>query len=205
MAKNRLRRLSRQDPSDEQLGAALGLLKSPDVPDMIAAVLGAAIVEYALEAVIKLTFKRHDDVAWERMIDSVGPLRDFNTKIICGFTLGVFNDEVRTNLNLVRDIRNAFAHSRMYLRFDHPVLGDALTAARPIRSGKRLHDAGALSIGANKRAYMNLCFSLLSFFQQKLKVRLQRSQRRLRDARRDQEALDQLLQAIRAGRAAKQV
>lgn len=204
MAKNKLGRLSRHDPSDEQLEAALILLESPDVPDMIAAILGAAVVEYALEAVLKLTFKHHDDATWVRMIDSVGPLRDFQTKIICGFALGLFSEEIRINLNLVRGIRNVFAHSRTHLRFDHPDLGDALNTTRPIRSGKHLHNVGTLSISANKRAYTNLCFSLYSFFFRKLKDRLHRSEYQLRKARRDQEALNQLLQAIRTGRATKQ-
>jgi hypothetical protein len=168
---------------------------------MIGAVLGAAIVEFALETVLKLRFRRHDDEAWQRVIDPVGPLRDFHTKIVSGFALGVFDEEVRTNLNLVRDIRNVFAHSRTYLRFDHPDLGDALTSARPIRSGKRLHNSVTLSIGENKRAYLNLCFSLYSFFLGKLRDSLRRSERRLREARRDQETLDRLLEAIRADRA----
>jgi hypothetical protein len=204
MAKNRLRRLSYQEPSDEELDVALRFLESPDVPDMIAAVLGAAIVEYALETVLKLRFKHHDDEAWLRVIDTVGPLRDFHTKIVTGFALGVFGEEVRINLNLVRDVRNVFAHSRTYLRFDHPVLGNALISARPVRSGKRLHNSVTLSIGENKRAYLNLCFSLYSFFLQKLQDSLRRSERRLREARRDQEVLDRLLEALKADRAARQ-
>ncbi len=204
MAKSKLRRLSHQEPSDEELDVALRFLKSPDVPDMIGAVLGAAVVEYALETLLKLRFKHHDDEAWQRVIDGVGPLRDFHTKIVTGFALGVFDEEVRANLNLVRDIRNVFAHSRTYLRFDHPILENALTSARPIRSGKRLHESATLSIGENKRAYLSLCFSLYSFFLRKLRDSVRRSERRLREARRDQELLDKLLDAIRADRAAKQ-
>lgn len=203
MAKSKLRRFSYREPSDEELDVALKFLELPDVPDMVGAILGAAIVEYALEAVLKLRFKRHDDEAWERIVDAVGPLRDFHTKIVTGFALGVFGEEIRTNLNLVRDIRNVFAHSRTHLRFDHPILGDALGSARPVRSGKRVHNSVTLSIGENKRAYLNLCFSLYSFFLQKLQDTLRRSERRLRQVRREQELLDELLQAIRASRTAK--
>jgi hypothetical protein len=54
------------------------------VPDVIAAVLGATLVEYQLEQVLKTNFRRNDDSTWSRMTDGSGPLRDFHSKIVMG-------------------------------------------------------------------------------------------------------------------------
>jgi hypothetical protein len=164
VAKSRLRALSRRDPSDEELQAAFAHLESPDVSDMVAAILGAALVEYSLEVVVRQRFRNNDAETWMRMIESVGPLHDFHAKIITGFALGIFSEELRANLNLVRGIRNVFAHSKAYLRFDHPDLGNALAAAQPIKSGKKQLNVGTLALGSGKRAYLDLCFSLFLFF-----------------------------------------
>jgi hypothetical protein len=198
VAKMKLGKLSRREPSDEDFQTVLTLLESPDVTDMVAAILGAALVEYVLEEVIKLMFKQNSAEAWERMIDISGPLRDFHAKILTGFSLGAFNDDIRANLNLVRQVRNAFAHSRLYLRFNNPAVANALAAARPITSGKRQLDSAPLSLGSGKRAYLQLCFSLLTFFQIKLRTRLRRYERRVRDLRDERELLHKLLHSLKS-------
>jgi hypothetical protein len=164
---------------------------------MVAAILGAALVEYVLEETIKLRLRRDDVETWERMIDANGPLRDFHAKILTGFALGIFNEEIKINLNLVRDIRNVFAHAKIDLGFDNPTLGDALVVVRPIRSGKRILNPGSLSHEPTKRAYLQLCFSLFTFFQIKLRSRLRGYERRIRHAQREQQFLNRMLQVLR--------
>jgi hypothetical protein len=196
VARNKVRELSRRAPSGTEFLAALLQLERPDVPDMLGAVLGASVVEYALEEAIRLRLKLDDAETWSRMIDSTGPLRDFHTKIITGFALGIFSEEIRLNLNLVRDIRNAFAHSRMDLRFDNPTLVNALTRIQPVRSAAREVASGSLSLEPGKRAYLQLCFSLFAFFQAKYRKR----HRKARNLKQEQELLDRLLQATNSER-----
>jgi hypothetical protein len=54
MAKKKLRDLSRQELSADEFEKSVAALDTPDVPDMIAAVLAATLVEYRLEQVLKL-------------------------------------------------------------------------------------------------------------------------------------------------------
>jgi hypothetical protein len=69
MADLKLRDLSRWELSNEDYPAALLQLDPPDVPDMTAAILGAALVEYALEQDIKRSFKNIDSSAWRTAVD----------------------------------------------------------------------------------------------------------------------------------------
>jgi hypothetical protein len=129
---------------------------------------------------------------------AVGPLRDFHSKIIIGHALSSFDVEMRLNLNIVRDIRNAFAHSRTLLTFDHPDIGAELYKIRPVRKGKRTLRAGALVLGSFKRAYLELCMSLLMYFQLKLSDSWKRKERRQRDNIRTRKLLKQLVAGIEA-------
>jgi hypothetical protein len=167
----------------------------PDVPDMIAAVQSAALVEYQLEQVLKQNFHRTDTSTWGRLTDSAGPLRDFHSKIILGHALSSFDENIRINLNIVRDIRNAFAHSRKSLSFDLLEIGSELHKARQVRKGKRILQPGVLVIGPSKRAYLELCMSLLMYFQLKLNDSLKRKERRVRDNIRAYEFLMKLVAA----------
>ena len=92
MAKNKLHKLSHYEPSDSEVDAVLKHLEAPDVPDMVAAVLGGSLVEYALEVVLRDKLGQYESDLWERMIDSNGPLRDFRTKILMGLALGLFDE-----------------------------------------------------------------------------------------------------------------
>jgi len=200
MGKRKLRELSRQELSVDEFEKALAALDAPDVPDMIAAVLAATLVEYQLEQVLKRSFRRTDGSSWGRLTDSAGPLRDFHSKIVLGHALSSFDEDVRLNLNIVRDIRNAFAHSRTLLAFDHRDVGAELYKVRPVRKGKKILQSGALVLGASKRAYLELCMSLLMYFQLKLNESLKRKEKRRRDDIEARELLKRLVAGIKAGR-----
>lgn len=198
MAGLKIRELSHQELSDADFQEALTQLDAPDVPDLVAAVLAATLVEHALEQTLKRNFKRHDASTWGRMIDGAGPLRDFHAKIVTGFALGRFNDDVRINLNIVRDIRNAFAHSKALLRFTHPTVRAELSKSRPIKNGNRLLHSGTLALGADKRAYLELCLSLHVFFHLKLQDYLKRRERQALDQVHAEQVLRKLIAAMDA-------
>ena len=200
MGKRKLRDLSRQELSVDEFERALAALDAPDVPDMIAAVLAATLVEYQLEQVLKLNFRRKDDSTWGRMTDSAGPLRDFHSKIVLGHALSSFDEDMRTNLNIVRDIRNAFAHSRTLLTFDHRDIGPELRKVRPVRKGKQILQSGVLVLGSSKRAYLELCMSLLMYFQLKLNESWKRKDKRRRDNIQAHELLKKIVAGIEAGK-----
>lgn len=193
MAKKKLRELSRQELSIDEFETSLSALESPATSDMIVAILAATLVEYQLEQVIKLNFRRSDSSTWSRMTDSAGPLRDFHSKIVLGHALSSFDEHIRQNLNIVRDVRNAFAHSRMLLSFDHSEIDSELRKIKVVRKGKRILHSGALSVGASRRAYLELCMSLLMFFQLKLNDSVTRKTKRINDKVRMHETMKKLV------------
>jgi hypothetical protein len=80
--------------------------------DRGAALLLATNVENSLRIVIerKLTIaEKHRTMLFE---DETSPLRDFSAKIRMGYALGLFDEETKKSLDIVRLIRNAFARTQ---------------------------------------------------------------------------------------------
>src|SRR5262249_55620203 len=74
--------------------------------------------------------KRKDDQTWKMLVeDEPRPLNSFYTKIAVGYALGIYDLGMRTDLNIVRNIRNAFAHSPKQIKFDHPAIVKELKKA----------------------------------------------------------------------------
>jgi DNA-binding MltR family transcriptional regulator len=87
------------------------------------AVLGAALLDAALKDVFRNTLLAYKD----KLVDDSGaPLATFSARIKAARALGWINDEIRQDLDLIRGIRNDFAHD-----FDHTLsFDDASTADR---------------------------------------------------------------------------
>jgi len=154
------RDLSRAQPEIADLYALSEAFYKGEHP-VATAILGAALVEYHLEQLLRSKMKRKDDKTWEMLVASNGPLNSFYSKIVTGYALGIYDDGIRDNLHIVRNIRNAFAHSRKLIRFDHPAvvneLRKATRTALPKKSWK--FKAQYLNIHA-PGLYMGLCYWL---------------------------------------------
>jgi hypothetical protein len=64
-----------------------------------------------------------------------GPLSTFNSKIIAAYAFGLIDETTRKNLNIIRTIRNAFAHSKRLIDFDDQAVLEAL-AKMSVPAGK---------------------------------------------------------------------
>ena len=200
MAKPKLRDLSRRQLSQEDYAAVVGQLETPDVADMVAAILGATLVEHQVDQALRLHLKHGDTSVWGRLTDPTGPLRDFSSKIVLGYALGRYEQEVANNLYIVRDIRNAFAHARTLLTFDHPTVRAALAKITPIRHRKRTVSVETLAVGAEKRAYLGLCFSIFLYFNMKFDESLKQRERRAEARREDLKFLRKLIASLEAAK-----
>lgn len=78
--------------------------------DRACAVLGAALLDAKLEELFRQRLRSFQD----ELLDSARPLGSFSTKIKLACALVWISDDARHDLDVVRDIRNNFAHS-----FDH--------------------------------------------------------------------------------------
>ena len=198
MAKPKLRDLSRRELSADDYEAVVEELEKPDVPDMVAAILGATLVEHQVDQVIRVHLKHHDDSMWGRLTDPTGPLRDFSSKIVLGYAIGRYEADVAENLYIIKDIRNAFAHARTPLTFDQPTVRAALRKSVPIRYGKRTLRVATLAIAAEKREYLQLCFSSYLYFHLKFMDSIKRIERRTEAKRRELRFLQEFMASLEA-------
>jgi hypothetical protein len=91
--------------------------------DRGSAILIATNLETALElALISKLQLGHKD---RELFGNNSPLGTFDFKIRIGFILRIFGKETRDNLEVVRWIRNAFAHAKIPIKFSDKALMDA--------------------------------------------------------------------------------
>lgn len=88
------------------------------------AIIGAAYIEERLEETLLALFTdRIETVKYEnqkvskRLFKGTGPLTSLSAKIDTAFALGMLGDHSFQDLHLIRDIRNAFAHTSDPLTF----------------------------------------------------------------------------------------
>jgi hypothetical protein len=122
--KRTLRDLSRERPTDEEALALVDAAQSGS--PIVTAILGQALVEHNLEEIIRTRFKNKDDASWGRMTGDNGPLSSFSQKIIMGHALGIYKEDTRINLNIIKNVRNVFAHSKKIISFDNTLISNEL-------------------------------------------------------------------------------
>src|SRR5690606_11223506 len=94
----------------------------------MAAILAAAAVEDGLEYAIEvLHMPRLSKTEFATIFDSDDMLGTFGAKIKFGHALRIYGDLTQADLNCSKDLRNVFAHAKMHLDFEHPLVKEACT------------------------------------------------------------------------------
>jgi DNA-binding MltR family transcriptional regulator len=88
--------------------------------DRAAALVAAALLETALERLIRHSLKRKDTELNNQLFQQRGPMGDFHSKIIVASAFGVISGPLAGELTIVRNIRNVFAHATANLSFATP-------------------------------------------------------------------------------------
>jgi hypothetical protein len=110
--------LARQDPTPEYF-SAFHLEVNAENNHRAAAILLAANTEISLRYAIK----SHLVVTGESettLFHGGSPLRSFEAKIRIGYTMGLYREETKSNLDCIKGIRNAFAHAVIPITFNTP-------------------------------------------------------------------------------------
>jgi len=107
--------LNREDRQVKQILAATSESVPRFMADLVtegsersAVIVGAAQLDTVLEQFLISVLQPGDD---KKLFDANGPLGNTNSKIIIAYRLGIIDDDVERALQLVRRIRNDFAHS----------------------------------------------------------------------------------------------
>ncbi len=122
--KKDLRSLSRKKPSTAERMALLEFALNG--PAIVAAITGLATVEIELETIIIKRLSRYSEDRSRLLLEENAPLETFYQKILMGYALGLYDEDTKANLTIIKNIRNAFAHARIKLNFEHKEIKDAL-------------------------------------------------------------------------------
>ncbi|MCK1497892.1 MltR family transcriptional regulator [Bradyrhizobium sp. 188] len=80
----------------------------------------SSLIEEALAGAIKKRLVPLTDKEESNLFENNGPLSTLSSRINMGYALGIYGAKARRDLNLLREIRNAFVHSIRHIEFDTP-------------------------------------------------------------------------------------
>lgn len=95
-----------------------------------AAILMAADLESTLEFAIIIRLKRNDEKTIDNLISRDGPLSSFSAKIHLAYAMGLVDDDAFNDINIIRRVRNAFAHSPRPIDFSEEVIANECARLR---------------------------------------------------------------------------
>lgn len=131
------REIVTRELSDEERNAMLDALVTPPLA-ISYAIIGALTVEQELEVSIKSRLRRISQTEWETILsDKDGPLGTFDRKIKFASYLGILDADMRCNLDIIRNVRNRFAHTKRLISFDHHFIADELAKVKALQGQKR--------------------------------------------------------------------
>jgi DNA-binding MltR family transcriptional regulator len=130
------------------------------------AIVGAAWVEEAMSVAIE-SFLHPEPKAWQRLFGGNGPLATLSAKIDLVRLLGLVTETIRSDLHIIRDVRNEFAHQIAHktehtrLSFSSPHIKDKCMALKCV-AHEKLADPRVAFVRAC--ATLNSDFQMLQFF-----------------------------------------
>jgi hypothetical protein len=103
-----------------------------------AVLLQASLVEDTLRRMIQAKFVTgmSSDLT-SRIFESNGPISTFGNRIIIGRALGLYGSVFHHDLEIIRELRNAFAHTRHPLEFETKEVADMCKHLRVVDSKLR--------------------------------------------------------------------
>lgn len=161
--KMNLRRLSQMRGSMEDKARLSEVFRKNSEP-IVTAILGQAILEGEIDAMLCSRLGIKDDDFGEQFMGDSGPMATFNAKIMLGQSLRLYPPAIAANLHIVRRIRNAFAHSKILVTFEHELIVGEL---RTVQAWPKIGSAARkflkrMSEGKEKPepAFTSLCYMI---------------------------------------------
>jgi hypothetical protein len=121
--KRTLRDLSRDLPTKEEYAKLAAETSDTSTSDRSVAILLAAQIERYLEFAIMSKLGHVDSETHDKLIERDGALSTFFGKQYLGHALQLYNKAMLADMDIIRRIRNAFAHSVKPIDFQVPEIG----------------------------------------------------------------------------------
>jgi hypothetical protein len=101
--------------------------------DRASAIVGGSILENSLTDILNSHFQTMDPSDVEDLFyKPTAPLQTFSAKIIIGHAVGIYGVKMREQLDIIRRIRNAFAHSMRPVEFEDELIARQVLRLREI-------------------------------------------------------------------------
>lgn len=160
MKKRTLRTLSSEVPAPETIEQVL--LHLHNRQDREAAIVGASLVESALQERLMRSFDSAAGELEQNLFENRGPLSDFNSKILIAQAFAVIPDRLAEDMQRIRKIRNCFAHARIEVTFEEPLVATEvreLAAVVAVQSSmKKYPDGYPPNYGSSKTSFGLSCY-----------------------------------------------
>lgn len=118
--RDELRAISRRDPTTGDEAAAIGDALHTTESDRGCALIAGQLAENGLQQIIRLHASQLPNNKLEEVFGFEAPMGIFSAKIKVAHALGIIDAEIRGDLDRIREIRNAFAHSLVVISFKTP-------------------------------------------------------------------------------------
>jgi DNA-binding MltR family transcriptional regulator len=134
----RLKKFAREVPDERETHTILRELERAErdhSSDRTAAILGGTIVDNALRVALLARFRPDEKDHADLFEGEIGPLSTFAARINVAYALRIFGRKTLSDLQCIKAIRNAFAHSLMTMDFTTQQI---VTVCEALTSYKRL-------------------------------------------------------------------
>jgi DNA-binding MltR family transcriptional regulator len=121
-----LKKLLKKLPTSEDIDKALAEITTDGPRGAI--IIGATLLEDALRVVIRRHMVPLKKEEADQLFTSTAPLATFSAKIKLAYALGIIGPKTRDDLDDIRELRNAFAHGKMVLKFETPEITETIKA-----------------------------------------------------------------------------
>lgn len=195
--KAKSRNASKLPPTKEEAEALEKAFREAGGPIALA-ILGAVMVEYELDSCLRPRLHRNDDSSWLMLVEDNGPLGTFHQKILAGYALGLYDDRTRKNLNIVKHIRNRFAHSQRVIDFSHEDISELMDGVGISKQHQKYFSRVRKEKNGNQLAYGELCYWISTRFIRRKLLRLKSQKIRLKKSKLNPYS-EPLLKLLRAG------
>lgn len=162
--KAKLRDISREHPSLTEHNAVIEAMVASAASPIVAVTLGASMVEIELEKALRKRFARNDDILWGELTAERGPVGTLSQKIDVAFALKIINADVRHDLHVIRAVRNAFAHTKKLIDFEHELVASELKSIRTVKFSKTLRKQYPELADDHRFIFISICLQTITRF-----------------------------------------
>lgn len=113
-----------------------------------AAILASVWIEYLLERKLRAHFTKGNSETRRKLFDLNGPFSAFSSKILVAHSLDWIDSSTCDDINLIRKIRNKFAHEAHGIDLDCPEIRELV--GRLKIPGRKFHDWSEFRAAATK-------------------------------------------------------